>query len=292
MKPWQGYWIYSNTRAELQFPAPTLRNSLVIPSTQAPSDLPEDAHGEPPTRKYQSPSNWELDLVVRRPDGRSDSALSIGVASNPGQSIPKPPQFQDFVQSALVEAGSESRFARVLRRSGAKNVWNFEVNGDTDETVTLSWPGIRSLPRSVRVTLVDSATQRRIDLRSVASVSVPVRAGGVSRYRIEASSAATKRLSVAYLRPEGVSRATGSYSYRLGLTGEGSFSARIVTVSGSVVQELAAGRASEVSGNRIVWNGRRSDGSLVPAGAYRLEVTATGTDGEIVRDQRVISVVR
>ncbi len=292
MKPWQGYWIYSNTRAELQFPAPTLRNSLVVPSTQTPSDLPADAHAEPPTREVATPTNWSLDLVARRPDGRYDSALSIGASSNPGESILKPPAFQDFVQMGIAEAGSSGRFARVIRRSGAKMSWNVEVTGDADETVTLAWPGISQLPRSVRVSLIDLATNRRIDLRSASSVSVPVRAGGVSRLRLEASTAATRRLAVSYLRPDGSSRASGTYSYRLGLTGDATFAARIVTLSGAVVQEIASGRSAEAGGARLVWNGRRTDGSMAPAGAYRLEVTATGADGDVVRDQRLITVVR
>jgi len=293
LKPWTGYWLYSRVRAELQFIPPSLRNSLVVPYTGADiPDLNSGDEAEPPTRKVFTANNWELGFVARRGDGRQDKALVIGVSSNPSESVLKPPPFQDFVQTGIVEKGAESRFAKVIRRSGTKAGWDLEIAADSDETVTLAWPGIRNLPKTVRVTLLDTATNRRIDLRSSASIQVPVRKSGVSRYRVEASAGSTRRLGIAYLRPEASSRSTGTYSYRIGFTDEATYSARIVSLNGRVVQEIANGRSTEAGGSRILWNGRNAEGASVPAGSYRLEVTATGTQGDIVRDQRLITVVR
>ena len=292
LKPWQGYWIFSNTRAEIQFPGPTMRNSLVLPSTQTPDDLPSDAWSEPPTRGFATTDNWKLQLVARREDGRMDGATYIGVNTRGAADLPKPPAFQDFVDVRLTDSEGTGRFSQVLRRPGARMQWDVAVEGDADGFATLQWPGVQNLPKRVRLSILDIQTGARIDMRGTSSLRVPIRKGGLSRYRVIALTEATRRLAIAYLRPDGSGRAMGVYAFRLGTTQDATVDARIVTVTGKTISVLASGRSTSTDGTRLVWNGRNADGAQVPAGPYQLEVTVSGPDGSVARERRTISIIR
>lgn len=284
LRPWQGYWIYMNTSAEIQFVPPTLRNSLVVPSSA----------GEPATRKMMTADDWKLQVVARRNDGREDGATYLGVTPTAKESntTPKPPAFQDYVQVGLLNPQGQGRYAQMLRTPNAVKTWDLVVESDKDGDVVLRWPGIANLPKRVRLSITDLQTNVRLDLRSVPSLKIAVRKGGVSRLRVSAQTEATSRLAVSYLRPEGGGSRSGSYAYRLGVTQNATVDARVVTFSGRTIQSLASGRAAGPSGTRLIWNGRNADGSPVPAGTYHLEVTVTGEDGTIVRDIKPVTVIR
>ncbi len=233
-----------------------------------------------------------MQLLARREDGRTDGATYIGVNSRGTLDLPKPPAFQEYVDVRLTDSDVTGRFAQVLRRPGGKMQWDVAVEGDTDGYATLQWPGIQNLPKRVRLSLLDVQTGNRIDMRGTGSIRVPLRKGGVSRYRVLATTEATRRLAVSYLRPDGSGRAMGTYAFRLGTTQEATVDARVATVTGKTVAILASGRSTSADGLRLVWNGRNTDGGQVPVGPYQLEVTVTGPDGSVAREKRTISIIR
>ena len=285
MKPWQGYWIYSNSKAVLQFATPTLRGSLVQQTA---------AGSEPATRVVQTADAWNLKFRLAGPNGRVDEAAVIGVGANAKASsdVPKPPAFKDFVSVSIADEAGKGRFAQVVRPNGKSQSWNLVVESDQDGEGVLQWPGMSSLPKRVRLTITDMQTGVTSDLRSAAGIKVALRAGTVTRFRVAVATDATRKLAVSYLRSEPGGRASGAYSYRLGLTQDAEVDAQIVTLSGKSIQTIAAGRATAGNTAKLVWNGRNTDGSSVPVGPYKLIVTVRGTDGSSVTETRTISVVR
>lgn len=285
LKPWQGYWIYSNSKAVLQFATPTLRNSLVRQTTTG---------DEPGTRLVSTAEKWNQVFQLSGPNNRSDKAAVIGIepGAKASSDVPKPPAFKEFVSVSVTDEAGKVRCAKVVKSTTAKQTWNLVVETDQDGEGLLQWPGVNNLPKRVRLQITDMQTGVVTDLKSVAGIKVSLRAGAVRRYKVSMATDVSRKLAVSFLRAEPTSRLSGSYSYRLGVTQDAEVDAQVMTVSGKPIQILAAGRATSGSSTKLVWNGRNTDGSPVPAGPYMLRVTVRDADGSSVTEMRTISVVR
>ena len=293
VKPWQGYWIYVNQDLDLEYANPTARGSLIQPTALSTTNT----ELEPATRKISTDNNWRQQLVVRRDDGAQDQAIYVGAASgvrasgDDTRNMPKPPPIDDYIYGGLVREGATTRYATVLQPVGGKQSWELEVLSDKDGSATLLWPDTARLPRRIQLSLTDLQTGRKVQLRTSSSLPITVRKGVASRYRITAERSATQPLRIAQLQ----TRSTrGGQVISVLLTKEGTITARILTQSGRQVQVLATGRAASGGSETLLsWNGRDQAGAPLPAGAYVVEIVASGTDGETpVRLSRPISVLR
>jgi len=88
--------------------------------------------------------------------------------------------------------------------------------------------------------------------------------------------------------------ANGSqYSLSFKTTADAQVEARITSLSGRVVSDMGGGRAAVSGGiTRLLWNGRGRGGESLPAGPYRVEVTARGEEGELATEIRPITLLR
>jgi hypothetical protein len=55
---------------------------------------------------------------------------------------------------------------------GAKKTWDLEVESDHDGPVTVAWPSVAALPRTLRLRVTDAATGRTYDPRSTSSLTL------------------------------------------------------------------------------------------------------------------------
>jgi hypothetical protein len=274
IKPWQGYWLYTNAKVDVLFANPTLRNSLILPDPNPEPGKP----AEPATRKQMLPNRWSLDLVARRSDGKQDLATQIGVGAA-ARSLPKPPSFGTSIDVTLDEGGA-GRYAQVIKSGATKTTWQVGVTSDKDGAAKLLWPRIASVPRQVRLTITDLQTGVTKDLRSGSGIDVNLREGVTSRYQITAVAESSRPLAITGFRSAGGTRGSqASYAFQFGLTAGAQISAEVVTFTGRPIQRLAEGRSAQVGENRLVWNGRDGSGAPVPVGAYTVRLRATGADG-------------
>jgi hypothetical protein len=287
IKPWQAYWIYANASLVLRYSTPTQRQSLILPSNGT----------EPATRKIVTTENWRLPLLARRQDGAQDLTTTIGMiaASAKKESrddILKPPAIQDYVTVGLVKNGQTSRFARLLQSGSGKKTWDLTVESDGDGTTTLTWPEISQLPKRVRLQLTDLQSGRTIDMRSISSTQVAVRKNGVSRLRIVAQTGSSQPLVITNMRTVPTRGTGGGYTFAYSITRSATVSARITTLTGSVVRVLSTSRAADSGENRIHWDGRSAQGAALPIGSYRLEMTAVSDDGDAITKPAIFQTVR
>ncbi len=267
LQPFVGYWIRALVDADLILNPPGSRSA-------GGTEIGRSA--------AMSESNWLVQLVARA--GNSvDSSNYIGVGSDNLQ-VEKPAPLENFVHLQLVSPENNAPLAVDVRRSaGAKQVYTFEVVTDMPNTpVTLSWPNVAKISRSVEMVLVDVDANVRRVLTALPSYTYNSGAnGGTRRFQIVVqprvrTAAVITGVRVAQTRSAGGNRVQITYT----LNAEASVSVQITDASGKPIRALQAGQAAGRGVNSVTWDGRNSAGVAVPAGAYMVKVTATTEDGQ------------
>jgi hypothetical protein len=160
--------------------------------------------------------------------------------------------------------------------------------------VTLTWDGLRSIPRRYRVSLRDEATGQSVSMQGRASYTYKSGEAGATRYfkiTLEPQASAGA-LVFTNIRPSATREGSG-VAVRFTLNQEAEVIGSIKTLSGRTVASLAgASRAQAGSETTLRWSGRAQDGSPIPAGAYILEVIARGADGTPAKFTRTIQHLR
>ncbi|MBC8134504.1 MAG: hypothetical protein H8F28_01285 [Fibrella sp.] len=320
LRPYQAYWVFVEDRKILRIATPSQKQSALIPAPDGSIPVTQD-----PTRKRkvgaiesgrafpttQTAQNWKMQLIAKRvgpnaSDTANDSMTLLGVSPNAKdgddtRDLPKPPPvMNDYVSVSIlheVKSGKTRAFAQDLKAPGGKKEWVLEVESDRDGPVSLAWPNLSRLPKTVNLTLTDKATGRKTAMRSTSSLVLNVSARTKSRFVITADRGKTQPLAFTSVRfkDEGSRGPNGGANYSLSFktTADAQVEARIVTQSGKTVSNLAAGRAVTTNENvRLQWNGRSQDGNRLPAGSYIVELMARGEDGEIATAKRPITTAR
>lgn len=322
LKPYQAYWLFLEERKVLRIAVPSQKQSAVIPApdgttpptqpiTRSKQVVGAIASGKAfPTT--QSNENWKMQLVAKRvganaSDTANDSMTLLGVSPNAkdgddSRDLPKPPPvMNDYVSVRImheVKSGKSRAFAQDLKAPGGKKEWEIEVVSDKDGPVALSWPNLSRLPKTVRLTLTDKTTGRKVALRGTSSSIVNVSAGAPSRFVLTADKQTSRPLAITNVRfrNEGDTRGPNggaNYSLTFKTTADAEVNARIITLSGKTVATLASGRAVTADGlTRLQWRGRSQEGNELPAGSYIIELTARGEDGTLVTDKKPILTLR
>ncbi len=320
LRPYQAYWVFVEDRKILRIAVPSQKQSAVIPAPDGTIPVTR-----PITRKQvpgaiasgrafpaqQTNDNWKMQLIAKRvganaSDTANDGMTLLGVSpgakdGDDSRDLPKPPPVMaDYVSVRImheVKGGKSRAFAQDLKAPGGKKEWEIEVLSDRDGPVSLSWPNLSRLPKTVRLTLTDKVTGRKTSLRGTSSLVVNVAANVKSRFVVTADKGATRPLAITNVqfRSEGTRGPGGGANYSLSFktTADAQVTARIVTLTGRTVNSLATGRAVTADGiTRLRWNGRSQEGDQLPAGSYIVELTALGDDGELVTDKRPITTAR
>jgi len=287
LKEWTGHWIGATTTADLD---------LIVPPVTATR-----AAALAPSRAPSAEGGWVLRLSasVR---GLRDSFNFIGTASRAVDGydlndVPKPPVMSPFVSLGIHNESWGRRaglYAQDLRAPGGQKAWSVLVNTDQpDSTVTVSWDSVRSLPRTVKLTLKDEATGQVIDMRARSSFTFNSGSTPGPRRLVVASSQASGnalRISNLTVQPSG-GRASGATSIAFTLSADATYEVRVLSATGRHVGTVAT-RAAGAGDVRTVWNGKDAAGRSVPAGTYVVQVRAFGPDGESVRVIQPFAVLR
>jgi hypothetical protein len=160
--------------------------------------------------------------------------------------------------------------------------WTAAVTTDRPNArVTLSWEGLGTVPRSARLSLIDTRTGREVPLRSRSSYTFQSGEAGETRlFRIVQTSEAsagplTVNMSIVRTRAP-----QAGVSVRLTATQDVELVGKVLTLAGKRVAALGgAGRAVRRRETTLGWNGRSEAGAAVPPGPYVIEVTARTPDG-------------
>ena len=305
LRPWVGYWFYSNTDAILIYLPPAQIGSEVLGAVPTGAAGNAQIQGRKKTQGAMAnrsallarptTEEWKLQLVARTQNGREDNAALVGVSrsaknGDDARDLPKPPPFRDYVYLGIARAGAGTRFAQDLQAPGGTKSWEVEALSDQDGKITLSWPNTATLPRRVRLKLTDLETGRSVDLRRSSSLTVNATSNTVHRFRVTADLTPTRALAISNLRP--IRSRSAGYSISFDLTASASVSGRVLTLGGKMARSLANGRAADSGNNSLHWDERDDKGAALPAGPYLVEITARGDAGEVVKQRVPVLLVR
>jgi len=309
LRPWLGYWFRSFQPVTLRLTAPTTRSVSAGAAGAGNKTISREqleAAGQRRSLVSTGAGNWRLQIAARQsgPQGDLlDTDNSIGVAPEAKDGFDfrfdneKPPQMTQAPSVYLAlqgqnETGRAAAFTDDIRSAGGGvKTWEFTVAPGGTGDVTVFWPNIARVPRDVVPTLVDAATGKRIPMRSASSYRfTPASNRSVHRFLIEVRPPLSAPLRFVNVRTvvtgKGVSRAT---RFAFQVTQEAEVVAEVQTLGGKMVRRLQTrARANEESG--VTWDGRRTDGSALPAGPYLLRLTARDANGNVVSDQRPVLV--
>lgn len=319
LKPYQAYWVFVEDRKILRIAVPSQKQSGVLPDPEG--NIPvtrgkKEVVGAIASKRAfpisQTNENWKMQLVAKRvganaSDTANDGMTLLGVSPNAKdgddtRDLPKPPSvMEDFVSVRILHEvkGKTRRFAQDLKAPGGKKEWEIEVESDRDGPVSLSWPNLNRLPKTVRLTLTDKTDGRKVGLRGTSSLVVNVPANTKKRFVITADKQATRPLAITNVRlretgaqgrgPNGAS----NYYLEFNTTADAQIEARVMTLSGRTISTLANGRSVSADGKTTLqWNGRSQEGNQLPIGPYQIEVKARGENGETVTAKRPVTILR
>lgn len=268
LQPWEGYWlrVLVTEGVTLTFPTP--------PSTRRAT-----------TRTTLPQPSWLVTLTARAGDGMAQVQLgqapSASEQFDPAWDSEAPPEFGQMLGFAVHNAdwgNYAGRYAVDVRRDGAKSTWRLQIRSPAPETdVTLTWKDLRAVPKGARLVLVDEASGRRYNLRTVSSVTLRTGSLGTRNLLVIAEPQLGSSLRITQLRAQRTRG--GTYSVQFALSADAQVQAEVLTASGKPVRLLQNGTPSRAGIQSVSWDGRDSSGIAVPTGAYLLRIRAHTDDG-------------
>jgi hypothetical protein len=289
---WRGYWVrvLSPSGVTLLLPGPDVTRK-VNPASGGRGVINNTGNG------------WVLKLTAQQqasglPFGGVASA-SLGAKDGATRSIDardmqSPPEIIDgltvsFGESALPGGGRLIGDFRD-RRSAAQGTWTVQLKSPQSGPTRLRWEGLGSIPRNVRLTLIDG--DRRIPLSQSSGYSLTLEAGKTRTLKIVAEPAKLNPLRIMAVSTITRSTGQGGVGIRYTLSGDAEIVADVATMGGRSVARLTGGRSRANEQGNLRWDGRSETGAALPAGAYLLTLTARGENGETARLTRPVMVIR
>jgi hypothetical protein len=267
VQAWEGVWMFAQQPVRL----------LISPPSTRAASSGRASRGEK--------SGWSVTLFAQA-QGKVGQVLFGAAEGTRGLSVtqpPSPPGGEAGLQIRLIRNGHPLLADVRTDTRSTRNTWEVEVQvpaGD-DDRATLWWQNVHRAPRGVNPVLVDLQTGERRFLRHTSSYTFAVsRQGGTYRFRIEMVPQG-ELLRITNVRVSG-GRSQGAYTLSFDVNAGAQLEVNVLS-AGKVVRRLMNTIARSAGIQQVSWDGRDAQGIALPAGAYMLEVKATGTDGQVAR---------
>ncbi|MBS1705458.1 MAG: hypothetical protein JST40_06260 [Armatimonadetes bacterium] len=291
IQPNRGYWVYNNTYNSIKIIFPAVFAETLPGSTRATK-----ASG---SAWKQTDKQWRLQLVARDAKGM-DSSNFVGVAQGEKLAsrlrLNEPPTSPSGgVQLAIEESvdGAPTRLAQDLAPKLSRKEWKVVVTAQEAGEVTVTWPNVASIPRNVRMQLVDKATNLTRDIRFASGYTFKMDQAGTREFTLQMEPGAPVRAvigDVVVTKPSRDARAPFTINYSL--SAPATTTIRILAGSGKEIYTVSRGRADRVGENSATWAMRDNANRAVAPGSYQVEIIAETDGGDRVRKIIPINVVR
>ncbi len=294
MKPWFGYWFRNLTTQPMK---------LIL---QYPTSRAVSSGKNLQTRSLESKGVMDYRLQLAARQGRytdTDNSIGVSPAAKDGFDnrfdTQKPPKMTQVPGIYLAiegenETGRSASFADMIRAAtpGAKS-WDFTVETAQPGEVTLFWPNMSRLPKGLDPYLVDVATGKRTAIRSASAYRYQATTTLAHRFRVEVIPSRTRPLALTNVRIAGAGRGQFGASYRISFntTQVADVAVEVQAFGGRSVRRLQT-RASGIGETGVTWDGRDSQGAVLPAGSYILVLTAKDEAGSTVRQSVPLVSIR
>lgn len=288
IQPHTGYWLFVSTFQPLRLVWPPVFTETLPNSGRSLEE-----------RWAQNDRQWRLQLAARSEHG-VDTTTFVGVNSDARRAVtqqlmkaPAAPGSK-LEMSVIDDVNSQpSRMAQSIRDRGGRQEWKLQVQAKAAGDVTVTWPNMGSLPRGMRVRLVDDATLQRVDLRSSTSYTFRVNEPTTRSFTLVAEPGGSNRpvIGNVTVRPSGRDN-NSPVIINYALSGDALVTVRVLSSTGREVYTVSRGRSESSGENSVVWNLRDSANRAVAPGTYRVEILAETPGGERVRKVVPVNVIR
>ncbi len=283
--PYEGYWLLAFREVSLLFPPPAVTAPAAEPR---PAAATED-------------DGWRVGLVVERGD-TTRLPRYFAMSADSGEEtdmldVPAPPSAMSAgpVLDAFFTLPEDERGMRYLMDTRSdtsqRQVWDFTVVSEAaGERVTVRWPELSAnLPDDLVATLEDTATEKRLHMRTSESYSFVPSAGGERQLKVVVRPRAEAILA---LNASTRTTADGSgLEIVYSLASDAVVDVEVRNIAGRVVRHVATERTAPAGQNTLTWNGLSDTGTRAPAGRYIVQITArspeTGEKMSVIRTATV-----
>lgn len=293
MQPNKGYWIFVTTPQRIQITWPPVFLAGVSNTTRRPGE----AAAAPVWR--QSDKQWRLQIVARTEAG-IDSQNFVGVTTNASNAKalrkydpPTSPNSKVDLSFEEMIDGRSARLASSFSDSTARRTWKVMAHADKAGEVVLTWPNITTVPRNMRFTLKDVATNTTRDLRFQSSYAFTVDGPTTREFQLTMEPAGVQRALIGNVTVARPSRdVNGPVVINYTLSTEAMTTITVRSANGKEVYRFHRGRADVIGENSVTWALRDSANRAVAPGTYQIEILAETSNGDRVRKIVPINVVR
>jgi len=186
------------------------------------------------------------------------------------------------------------RFAQDVRAAGgAAKQWRVAVSSPTPNAdVTITWPGISSLPRTHELYVCDEAGGPRQAMRGVSSLKVNTGPTGTRMLTITAEPRAAGGAFRITSWNVGATRSRSSATISVSASHAAALAIRVLGPNGATLRKLTSRAEGIGQVTQVTWDLRDGKGVSVPAGSYTVEIKATSADGQSARVVAPLVVTR
>ncbi|MEQ1934841.1 MAG: FlgD immunoglobulin-like domain containing protein, partial [Fimbriimonadaceae bacterium] len=290
LEPHRGYWINVLTTDDLTINYPDVFYAFVPDQTRKPVRTGVIR---------QTEQEWMLKLSLRS-NTSVDNSNGIGVVRSAAdvnrQKINEPPMAptQDLALSIRqMDAGKVKQMARAFTTQAGRNEWKLIVTSKKAGELTVTWPNLGQLPKNLRFTLKDPATNVSRSVRQTSGYTFRMEQPGTRELTLISELGGASTAVIGNVVVAGNTRGAGgnvTINYTLG--SDATTSIRILSSKGQEVYSISRGRADRAGDNTVTWNLRNSANQAVAPGTYRLEILAESGDGNRARKTVPVNVIR
>ena len=246
---------------------------------------------------------WTLNLTAQAGEQHQAPAyLGVSRAATDGFDRFKataPPIFGDQNVSVAFDhsdwGDKSGKYIMDVRSQGlTSQTWNFTVTSSVANTpVTLRWPSVATIPGKQSLLLTDLDSSQTVNLRNQGSYVIPASDKPITRHFaliMKRAGTIKLRLSDVVARNGAGGRAAGVVvSYRLSTDADVQIN---VMRAGQRVRSLAPNIHRAAGTSDAAWDLRDDKGVAVAGDTYTVEVRATDSEGNVVRQVTPLLVTR
>ena len=313
LEPYKGYFVLAQADIFLMVPAVNPLGNNPITALPNGDPIVGDTRGRAAAHRsrasmgtalentrQQVTDGWRVRVAARVGDAVGSVVVGASRAATDGfdavYDAPRPPDMGNYVRLGVRHSEwgrAAGDYAIDIRPEGApKTSWdvNLETN-QRNQQIFLSWTDHYSVPKDVRLYLVDLDGGQRRYLRTTGSLVLNSGETGQRRLRIEATRGGASMLAITNLLVT-PTRGLGTLDVQFTLSADALVDADVLSPSGRKVRQLTRSRAYTVGANHLPWDGRSDPGVKLAPGMYLLQITATTEEGQSVRALRPVMVTR
>jgi len=287
LQPNTAYWVYVNTTQDVTLSFPPVFAEFLPGS------------GRSVTSRSETDKQWSLQLAVRSPKSIDDQNY-IGIApdTKTAKSLTamEPPMSPTQDVALSIDStlnGQPTRLAQNISDRQGRQEFTFEVQSVKGGDTNVTWPNMSAVPKTVHFRLIDLTTNATRDMRASSGYTFTASANSTRSFKVQVDTGVSTGPVISNIVAARVGRDRNSpFQINYSLASAASTTIRILSASGKEVFTVTRGRADNSGDNSATWNLKDNANRSVAPGTYRVEVTATTTDGTSVRRYVPINVVR